>query len=85
LRGYAPRGWASDPVNVRQLIKRLSALPPEMPVYVDGYEWGIDDAEAVTVVGVDRGVYTDVPYAGDHAEEAGGNDGAVITRRDWLP
>lgn len=32
-------------MNIRELIEQLQAFPPDMPVLVDGYEGGLNDAQ----------------------------------------
>lgn len=34
-------------MKVKELIAELSKLDPELPVMVDGYEWGLDAVEVV--------------------------------------
>lgn len=53
-------------MTVAELIAELGKLPPELPVYVEGYEWGLEDMDWVRVVDVARNVLG-AAYGGSHA------------------
>ena len=40
-------------MTVKELIAKLSQMPQELPVLLDGYEDGLDDVIDTTVVSVD--------------------------------
>ncbi len=44
-------------MNVRELIKDLEQYDPDLPVYVRGYEGGVDDVELLKPVRVRRSYY----------------------------
>jgi hypothetical protein len=54
--------------TVRELIAALSALPPDLPVYVDGYEGGIGPGKPPRVVRAHRDYHQGMDYYKPHAE-----------------
>lgn len=53
-------------MTAAELIAKLADFDPSTPVYVRGYEDGIDDVDSVTTVHVRRDVH-DEWYYGSHA------------------
>ena len=56
-------------MKVSELIEALSEVDPDLPVYVRGYEDGVDDVTAVQPVTVVRDVWPDTWYYGDHSTD----------------
>lgn len=53
-------------MKVKQLIARLQKLDPEIPVFVRGYEGGVNDVSHLRAVRVLRNANSDIPYYGKH-------------------
>jgi len=52
-------------MNARQLIEILKQIPPETPIFIKGYEGGLDDAKKTSMEVVSLNVHTE-SYLGDH-------------------
>lgn len=57
-------------MTVGELIEKLRELDPELPVYIPGYEAGINDLGAATAVQVYRNVHTEWYYGAHEAFDA---------------
>lgn len=53
-------------MNAHELANKLLD-GPDVPVYVRGYEGGVDDVDTIVPVQVVRDRYRDMSYYGDHA------------------
>lgn len=54
-------------MTVAELIEKLSAVPGDTPLYIRGYEGGLEDLSAVKPLHVKRDANTD-EYGGPHVE-----------------
>ena len=68
-----------DPVTVEALIEALSEFPADMPVLVDGYEYGFDIPAGVYAVNV--GYRGDDWWAGEFSDDREPSFAAVVIPR----
>lgn len=57
-------------MTVAELIEKLQSFPGDLPVYVDGYEYGVTDLHAHRVYKADvaEGYHAHASHAGPHEE-----------------
>lgn len=69
-------------MTVAELIHALSAFPPDLPVYVRGYEAGVDDVSSLRDVSVVRDIHSE-SYYGRHEVLVGDPEDAAYDLRRW--
>lgn len=71
-------------MKVKQLIDKLSSLDPDMDVYIQGYEDGLEDLENIGLYGVIRDLNDTKSFwwVGAHEYDSGGKTSLVITRNN---
>jgi hypothetical protein len=67
-------------MKVKELIKKLSELPQDMEVFVDGYEGGYSDIEVSNPKGIALNVNKE-DYLGPHEDDENSSLLAVILKR----
>jgi len=54
--------------TVKQLIEELNTFSQDLHVVVNGYEWGYDDVDRITVIRINRDTNLGIDIAGKHDE-----------------
>lgn len=67
-------------MKIKELIEKLSILPEETLVLVDGYEDNLSDVSEPKLINVDLNVNTE-EYYGPHSENQNGKITAVVLHR----
>lgn len=69
-------------MTVSELIQKLSVLPPELPVFVNGYEDGVCDPEEPREARVALDYDTQHDWRGPHEEVRGSYDEDRVRERE---
>jgi len=69
-------------MKVKELIEELSNMDPDINVYIQGYEDGLEDLEEIKVVGVLRDLNDTKMFwwTGPHEYDSGGKLSVVFSR-----
>ena len=71
-------------VTVKDLIEKLSSFPPNLPVFVEGYEGGFSDILVVKQVSIALNQHKE-DWFGPHEEDPDSKDCAVVILRGSNP
>jgi hypothetical protein len=70
--------------TVKDLVQKLSAFPPNLPVFVEGYEGGFSDIGSIKQISVVLDKYKE-EWMGPHEEDADSKDLGIVLLRSPNP